>query len=254
MIYLGLLSERIPIIPPFVPDHHISECLSLITFFWSQPPVLSAYKAGALPFGQVFNLSRAREALGVPLLEWHEVKAVDPISVTPPPPSEREQLGCWSTRPENERNALRVPSIIDNLRLDVAYTRIPMESRRDLGDHLKDNFAGFGHLVPYIYPNNPIRHSNHFPLMDASPLGHRLPPDEHLSCFDQLYYMTSSLERFEWRFSWSPAWRFVARHFYFTDDLYDLAKTYLARAFKTTESNLPPVRRCFFFFVLLNRF
>lgn len=206
----------------------------------------SAYDAGALPFGRVFNLSRAREALRRPLLEWHEVKAIpDPTSVISPPPFQREHLGCWSTKPGNEERPHRVPSIVDNLRFDVAYTRVPMESRREPPNHLEDTFIDFSRLVPYIYPNSPKRPSDSFPLMDPSPMGYRLPPDERMSCFDQLYYLTSSMEVFEWRFSWSPPWRSVAKHLYFTDNLYDLVKSYLAKAFKASIDNLPPVRFIF---------
>ena len=230
MIFLGLLSDRIPIVPPFAPDHHIT------------------YSAGALPFGRVFNLSRAREALKSPLIEWHEVKALsDPSSIAAPAPSEREHIGCWSTKPESEAKPLRVSSIVDNLRLDISYTRVPMETRRDDHDR-NDNFIDFTHLVPYIFPKEPVHPPDFFPLMDPSPMGRRLAPGTRLACFDHLYYATSSLEIFEWRFSWSPAWRFVAKHLYFTDFLYDLAKAYLARAFKTTQYDLPLVRHTLFFF------
>ena len=32
MIYLGTITDRVPIIPPFAPDHHICECLVVLVF------------------------------------------------------------------------------------------------------------------------------------------------------------------------------------------------------------------------------
>jgi len=104
-----------------------------------------------------------------------------------------------------------------------------------------DPFLDLNHMVPYIFPNQPILPVDSFPLMEESPLGHRLHPDEKMSCFDFLYFTTSSHETFEWRFAWSPVWRFVATHLHFTDHIMDLTTTYLAKAFNTTENNIPPV-------------
>jgi len=68
--------------------------------------------------------------LRTPLVEWYEVKALpDPTSIQSPADAECEQLGCWSTRHENEPKPGRVESIANNLRLDVAYTRMAGEAR-----------------------------------------------------------------------------------------------------------------------------
>ncbi|KAJ3518176.1 hypothetical protein NLJ89_g18 [Agrocybe chaxingu] len=213
MIYLGMISDRVPIIPPFGP-HHIS------------------YDAGSLRFSSVFNLTRARRALKRPLLEWHELKEEDsPTSLSEPLPDDREPLGCWSARHEGNPTPIRVKSVIDHLKLDTSYTRVPSNTRH-FPDVKTTDFLVFNQLVPYIFPRHPWRPSSSFPLMEASPLGQRLPPDEQLSCFDFLYYVTSSRELFEWQHSWSPAWRSIATHLRFTDALVDLAQSYLRRAFQ----------------------
>ncbi|CAA7266954.1 unnamed protein product [Cyclocybe aegerita] len=169
MIYLGLISDRIPILPPFGP-HHMS------------------YDAGALRFSHVFNLKYLRKALNRPILEWHEVKEEDsPSSLREPSSEERESIGCWSTRKEAIANPLRVKSVIDHLKLDIAYTRVPSETRR-LPNHENDDFLVFHQLVPYIFPRHPWRPASNFPLMQASPLGQRQSPYEQVSCFDYLYY------------------------------------------------------------------
>ncbi|KAF8973027.1 hypothetical protein BDZ97DRAFT_1649427 [Flammula alnicola] len=224
MIFLGIISQRVPIIPPFGPDHHIS------------------YDAGALPFGRIFNLTRARKEMHQPLLEWLDVKHLpSATSVEPPQALEREQLGCWSGRHENDPRPSRVKSVVDNIRLDISYTRAPRQARHNPDDG-QDDFLEFNSVVRYIFPRSPLPPPNgHYPLMEASPLGHKLPPDEQMTCFDHLYYATSSPELYEWRFSWSPAWNFVGTHLHFTDDLVTLVKDYLRRVFSRTEDDtIPP--------------
>jgi len=177
-----------------------------------------------------------------PLLEWKDVKAFpSDTSIKRVPPNEREQLGCWSGRQANDPRPSRVDSVVDHLQLDIAYTRVPSETRRDM-THKAEEFVDFHRIVPYIYPRRPHRpNPKGFPLMQASPLKNELPPDERMSCFDHLYYATSSYEKMEWRYSWSPAWGQVATHLRFTDELLDITKGYLARAFNTAEDDIPPV-------------
>ncbi|KAF8814371.1 hypothetical protein BYT27DRAFT_7179523 [Phlegmacium glaucopus] len=220
MIYLAAISGRVPIIPPFSPGAHISN------------------EAGVLPFGRIFNLTRLRNDLRRPILEWSDVKLIpSPTSIENPPNSEREQLGCWSTRRESESQPIRVNAILNNLQLDVSYTRVPTSTRHDPKDD-RDDFIVFGKLVPYIFSNNPLR--GHFDIMSPSPLGHRLPPDEQLSCFDHLYFTTSSDRLFEWEASWSPPWNSVGKHVHFTNELVDTAKGYLSRVFNLSEGKIPP--------------
>ncbi|KAF9567935.1 hypothetical protein CPC08DRAFT_626000 [Agrocybe pediades] len=222
MIYMGLVSERIPIVPPFGPDHHIP------------------HDAGIIPFGDIFNLSRAREAMHMPILEWRDLKHLPSLkSGQAPPAEEREQLGCWSTRPGNNPNPLRVSSVVDHLKLDISYTRIPTESRVNPSDGNDDHLV-FSKLVRYIYPKRPLPPPNgRYTLMEKSPLGHELLPDHHMTCFDFLYYLTSSPETYEWKFSWAPAWTMVGKHLHFTDKMVELATGYLARALGAFPDQLP---------------
>jgi hypothetical protein len=57
LIYLGVLTDRVPILPPFVPSHIGADV----------PPIA---------FGEVFDVPRLRQAVG-PIVEWHEVKKTD---------------------------------------------------------------------------------------------------------------------------------------------------------------------------------
>ena len=70
LIYLGLLTDRIPIVAMFTPSHiggHI-------------PPI---------DFSQVFDLARLQESLQKPVLEWHQVKTRNSSSL--------DEIGCWNT-------------------------------------------------------------------------------------------------------------------------------------------------------------
>ena len=70
LIYLGFLTNRIPIIGMFTPSHiggHI-------------PPI---------DVSEVFDLKRFQETVQKPLLEWHQVKSRNSTTL--------DELGCWNT-------------------------------------------------------------------------------------------------------------------------------------------------------------
>ena len=199
---------------------------------------LLAHNAGALLFSRIFNITLLRKELGQPILEWSDVKHnPSPTSIDSPPDSEREALGCWSTRPEYDPDPLRANPVLNNLQLDVSFTRVP-KSTRHTPDNPRDDFVIFSKLVPYIFSHSPVR--GRFEFMSPSPLGHSLPPDDHLSCFDHLYFTTSSDRLFEWEAPWSPAWNLVGKHVRFTDELVEITKGYLSRVFNS-EGEIPPV-------------
>jgi len=64
-----MLTERVPIIGPFNPSHVGGD-------------------AGEIPFSEIFDIEYLSKTIGVPVLEWSEVK--DPSS------QEIEDIGCWS--------------------------------------------------------------------------------------------------------------------------------------------------------------
>jgi hypothetical protein len=69
LIYLGLLTDRVPVVGRFMPSHIEGN---------AQP----------IPFGEVFDLPRLRRALGRPIVEWDDVKDIDS--------PEYDVLGCWN--------------------------------------------------------------------------------------------------------------------------------------------------------------
>lgn len=78
--------------------------------------------------------------------------------------------------------------------------------------------------------------------MDSEgPLKHRTPPDEHLLCFDFLYYV-GVLRPWEWDEEYDPAWQ-VASKMHFAPRMVRLANDFLMRLFDAqTEDDIPPVR------------
>jgi len=56
--------------------------------------------------------------------------------------------------------------------------------------------------------------------------GSVLPPDEHMACFDFLYFLCAETP-FEYDSAISPAWRFVVKHFRWTKRLQTITDNYL---------------------------
>ncbi|RXW21216.1 hypothetical protein EST38_g4629 [Candolleomyces aberdarensis] len=235
MIYLGIISQRIPIIPPFVPQSHVSE------------------GAGILPFSHIYNLTNLRNAIKFPVLEWSDVKTLSPSSSSsnngaPADPAER--FGCWSVRQRNIPTPGRVPRTERVLNLDLAFTRAPPMAY--WLENVGDPHTRFPALAALIWPGHPHPASKNLPLMEHQ--GERIhngggqelwkggPPDEQLACFDFLYWMTSGFQGYEIERRWSFAWNGVGTHLTFTDDLVDITKGYLRRAQGLPEDSvLPPM-------------
>jgi hypothetical protein len=240
MIYLGTLTDRVPIIPPFAPDHHICQSFAILSKNNFLNGLLSASSAGIIPFGDIFDLEHLRDVLRSPILEWRDVKTLphhNPYST-----SEIEELGCWSSRHRNATEPIRAANVVHHLGLDVAYTRVPLETRLKPHDS-EDNHVVFSQLAATIYPVRPLVSPQSLPRFAPSPLGHSSSPDDKLACFDFLYYATSGVDVYEWRFSWSPAWQSIGRHLKFTQPMLDLGQEYLRRVFLLDESysEIPPV-------------
>jgi hypothetical protein len=88
-LYLALITDRVPILGPFVPSHIGS--------------------APTLYFSDVFDLPRLRKSLGKPVLEWREVK--DPNSEV------FDNIGCWNIWEAEPYEYPRLDSLPDVLKL-----------------------------------------------------------------------------------------------------------------------------------------
>jgi hypothetical protein len=74
LIYLAMLTERIPILPVFNPSH--------ISGGSSDTEVVDT------TFGEVFDVPRLAKELRMPILEWWQVKDRKSTTV--------DSLGCWN--------------------------------------------------------------------------------------------------------------------------------------------------------------
>ena len=70
LFYMGHITDRVSIVPMFLPTHVGEE-------------------AGPILFGDVFDVPRFVRDSGIPVVEWADVKA--------PSSDVLDELGCWNT-------------------------------------------------------------------------------------------------------------------------------------------------------------
>jgi len=174
-----MITDRIPIVSMFIPSHIGGD----------KPPI---------DFGSVFDVQRLARGIGIPVLEWHEVKNRSSNVL--------DELGCWNTweavqydeafpRKSVVPNLLSLGTflptkrpwtmLITQIQSDISYTKAP--SWIKVVPHFEhDKHAYFWALASLAFPEG--RQENLQPPL-ASPIHHAfLPPDEQLLCYDYLYY------------------------------------------------------------------
>ncbi|KAJ7113934.1 hypothetical protein C8R44DRAFT_710359 [Mycena epipterygia] len=206
LIYLSLLTERVPIIPYFTPTH-------IAGGDYSYGPTID--------FGEVFDVPRLQKQLGKPVLEWWQVKDRHSESVDP--------LGCWNVWQavqtiNKEPHWTIAPH---RLKIDVSYTIAPTSIKLyPAWDH--DPHTSFSALVALAFPA--LRERSLRTPLPSPVLKMSLPPDQHLLCFDNLYW-ASTLEPHEHQHDFSPSWRLVGKHLHWAPRIEELSRQYLRRAF-----------------------
>jgi len=211
LIYLAMLTERVPIIGPFTPSHVGGD-------------------AGNVLFSDVFDIEYLSKSIGIPVLEWHEVKNSS---------EEIEDIGCWSVwqAVQVRESKPRITNALSLQGLDISFTAGPTSLQKFPGNP-HDPSAHFWSVASLLY--SPDRENS---LRDPQPSevhGAVLPPDDHLACFDYLYYICA-YSSFEFESDISPAWRFVAKHFRWTNRLQSLGDEYLRRIFQVPDNEpIPP--------------
>ncbi|KAJ2912672.1 hypothetical protein MD484_g7736, partial [Candolleomyces efflorescens] len=194
LIYQGILSNRIPIVPPIIPPGWV--------------PI----DAGMIPFGEIFNLTNLRANLRTPVLEWTDVKLLKPNAsvqdenIGDDPTLER--LGCWSTRKRTSLSPTWVGHAENLLKLDISFTRVPDFAYFNETDQ-EDFHTKFSSLAALTWPKHPHPSALNRPLMAKSRFGARLPPEDHLACFDLLYFVSTGVKRYEFENRWSPVWNTI---------------------------------------------
>ncbi|KAH7927278.1 hypothetical protein BV22DRAFT_1045518 [Leucogyrophana mollusca] len=211
LLYLALITDRVPIIAKFIPSH----------IGGSVPPIA---------FGEVFDVPRLSKAIGAPVLEWHEVKDVDSQNL--------DDLGCWNVweAVQKDEHQPRYSFLSHWLKLDISYTRAPNWIQLTPPE-VEDKHASFWSLAQLGFPQG--RSENLQPPSLSPEHQLSLPPDEQLLCFDYLYYVSAS-KAWEWELDYSPAWRSVGQHMRWTDRLMKMSDEYLRRAMSIAEDEATP--------------
>jgi hypothetical protein len=141
--------------------------------------------------------------MGIPILEWHEVK--DPNSEV------YDDLGCWNIWEavqynEHHPRPCPLPDIlklgdyqsrissprhsIESFLPDISYTVAPKWVKM-IPDYEHDQHSTFWALASLAFPH--FRNENLQTPLPSPRHQVSLPPSEHLVCYDYLYYVTSHL-------------------------------------------------------------
>ncbi|KZP28811.1 hypothetical protein FIBSPDRAFT_728362 [Athelia psychrophila] len=201
LIYLARLTGRIPVVPAFVPSHIGGD-------------------AGTIAFGEVFNTTRLGEAIGIPVIEWQDVKTPGSTVV--------DEVGCWDVwqATQYSEDFPRRSGVPSQLSLDISYTKAPEWVKTTPGE-INDKHASFWALASLGFPD--VRSRELVPPRASDLHNVMLPPDEQMLCYDYLYYVCA-LQPFEWEYDYSPAWRFSAQHMRWTNWLEELSDWYVRQA------------------------
>jgi hypothetical protein len=213
LLYLGLITERVPVIPYFTPTGHIA-----------------GGNAPTLAFGDVFDVPRLEKAMGGRILEWHQVK--DPQSEV------IDTMGCWGVwqAVQSSNKESHFTSAPTRLKLDVSYTTAPRWIKMDQGND-GDPHATFWALASLGFSE---RRDSNLQTPALSPINSAsLPPDDHMLCFDYLYYVGANAG-YEWESDYGPAWRFVGRYMHWTPNLIQIAEEYVRDALVTAPHEPTP--------------
>jgi hypothetical protein len=211
LLYLALITDRIPVLPMFTPSH-------------------IGGNVRPIDFGQMFDVPRLRSLLGKPVLEWHEVK--DPQS------EHMDSLGCWNVwqAVQNGEARPRSSTIPERLKLDISYTKLPDWVKTYPGIE-NDPHASFWALARFGFPDT--RQANLGHPLASEHLNLTVNPDEQMLCYDYLYYVCAH-QAYEYDFDYSPAWRYAMQFVHFTPTLEQLADAYVRRAIGAEHSTATP--------------
>ena len=171
--------------------------------------------AAPIPFGEVFDIARFVKESGIQVLEWDEVK--DPQSEVV------DDLGCWniweavqyrehfprrSSVPGHlgigaSRRYRYLSKVLILRPVDVSYTRAP-DWIKTIPNYEHDLSTTFWSLARLSFPEERARNlGNTLP----SPIHNTtLDPDQHLLCYDYLYYVGAQQVRSSLFY---PAWAYL---------------------------------------------
>ncbi|CCL99964.1 uncharacterized protein FIBRA_01989 [Fibroporia radiculosa] len=160
-------------------------------------------------------------------------------SLQRPMPIAGEQDWQWGTWAQNWDATMR-PLVLRDV--DISYTRAPGWVKLIPGFQ-HDSSSSFWSIARLAFPDTRsavLADAGAHPTRPSEQKGSILSPDEQLLCYDYLYYVCGQ-QPDEIDHDYSPAWRFVLRHFKFTRHLEELADGYLRRTLNVPEGDsIPP--------------
>ncbi|KIO28204.1 hypothetical protein M407DRAFT_72125 [Tulasnella calospora MUT 4182] len=233
LIHLGLLSDRIPILFP------------VIGLEWQV-----GTGAESLSAGSFFDLPRLSEAIGLPVLDWQDVKRVRVNRPWNPTDwtfhDDDEMLGCWSIVQtfDESKKPLKRDEGPPFLHIDAQYTAVPPTVKlASSGDGWHTSFESLSHLLSAAGRSEAFSLDPSLPTYGERPLPPTTPhpkPDDQLACFDCLYWVWSEFVG-EWERTHSPTWDAVGTHMHFSKEADDIATYYLQKAFGLqVDHEVPP--------------
>ncbi|KZT55633.1 hypothetical protein CALCODRAFT_344209 [Calocera cornea HHB12733] len=216
LLYLAWYTDRVAIMPPFVPGPHLN------------------HSAGQIAFGDVFDLDRLRKQVKLDIVEWRDLKNVEPTQ-NAALAKEWEDIGCWSALTAGGTTHIPSPAS-DFLKLDVSYTYLDPDRYRLDGQRLYTDILKLAHLG---YPSERTWALSQNLTQPSLRYKNFTEPDDQLMCFDTLFYATvDSVEH--WSQDWDPVWNKIGQYLTWNPEIELLAKRYLNRLFGLPDDGPTP--------------
>ncbi|KAF7345634.1 hypothetical protein MVEN_01582800 [Mycena venus] len=215
LIYLSILTQRVPIMPFFTPTHVAK---------------LSSVPVPPIDFGVVFDVPRLAKGLGKPVIEWWQVKDRNSTTIDP--------LGCWNVWQAvgKSNKGPHFTTAPKRLNVDVSWTIAPNWIKL-FKDSPEEPHMRFTSLMALSFPE--MRRKNLKTPSKSPILKTELPPDDHLVCFDDMYW-TANVEPHEFQHDYSTSWRFVGKHLHWNPRIEGLARQYIRQTFGlSTDATIP---------------
>lgn len=216
LIYLALITDRIPVVPKFTPSH-----------------VLADGHADNLPFGEVFDIPRLSSLVRSPILEWRDIK-IDESPTT-------ETMGCWAVWAAQQpyEPAPREGWFPRSSGLDVSFTQPPPWIQASP----YGKTARFWDLARLSFPDARREWLNSGQDIQQTPsnvLNVIEDPDQQMLCMDYLFYVGAVSEG-EYDYDFAPAWRYAVTHMHWTERIEAIGDLYLRSAFGLeADQPIPP--------------
>ncbi|KAH7340519.1 hypothetical protein B0J17DRAFT_715729 [Rhizoctonia solani] len=227
LVYLSILTRRVPVVPAFLAEH------------FSKP-----VDVAPITFSNIFDLPYLSGKLGIPVVEWHELKqtAHSPVDGLHP---EIEKIGCWSTTAGFKNSGPSGSYSTELYGLDISYTPVPETYTLTHGFNPDTYIWSIWGLASLGFTRSrmrvlPDQFRKAFPLQSNPE--QKLEPDETMLCWDTLYYTGvfepyPSIDFFK---DYSPYWSQVGVHMRWKQSLIELANQYLRRHFGLGDTDLIP--------------